>query len=107
MRRNARKAKVTPEAGARRVVREYRVIREDYAFDADIMSEEPDRIARVKWIIQTKLSEADRTLILMYTDCQSLRKLAARLGISHTLLAKHITRIRKFILAEYDKLTNK
>lgn len=86
------------------VVRDYKTIREEYRYDADIFSTEADRTARLKWIIENKLSQVDQTLILMYADCMSLRKLGKRLGISHTLLGKEIKRIRGNILAEYNKL---
>ena len=87
------------------VVRDYKTIREEYRYDADIFSTEADSTARLKWIIENKLSQVDQTLILMYADCMSLRKLGKRLGISHTLLGKEIKRIRGNILAEYNKLT--
>ncbi|MCR5071194.1 MAG: sigma-70 region 4 domain-containing protein [Bacteroidales bacterium] len=83
------------------VIREYRDIRQDYAPDFSIFNEEPDKVRRVKEIIAT-LPKVDRLLFLMYTDCGSLRKLAARLGISYVTLQKEITRIRKTILEAYD-----
>ena len=86
------------------MARDYVDIRKDYIFDSSIFSEEPERIARVKWIIDNKLTQVDRTIIILYADCQSLRKLGARLGLSHTLLAKEIRRIKALILAEYNKI---
>lgn len=83
------------------VVKDYLEIREDYAPDRSIFSEEPDKLRRVKEII-ARLPPADRVLFIMYTDCGSLRKLATRFGISYVTLQKEIARIRKTILHQYD-----
>jgi len=80
-------------------------IRKDYEYDASIFSEEPTKTAALKWIIAKKLNDVDRTLILLYTDCLSYRKLGKRLHLSHTTVAGEIRRIKKHILEEYDKLT--
>lgn len=84
------------------VVEEYRGIRQDYAYDPTIFNAEPDRIRRVKEIIATRLSVPDRTLILLYAECQSYRKLGAKLGLSHTICRREILRIRRIILNEYQ-----
>ena len=84
------------------IVRDYREIREDYAPDYSIFSEEDERTHRVKEIIDKELPEVDRVLFLSYTDCGSLRKLAARIGISYVTLQKEIARIRKTILLNFD-----
>ena len=104
-RRRRRKAR-PQEGGAdvKGVVRTYKTIREDYVFDDSIFSEEPERIARTKWIIANKLNDVDRTLILLYADCLSFRKLGKRLGLSHTTVAGEIHRIKRHILEEYNKL---
>lgn len=87
------------------VARDYKTIREDYRFDADIFSQEPERIARLKWILDNRLTEVERIIILLYVDCQSYRKLAKRLTISHQTCAREVRRIKKKILQEYNKLT--
>ena len=86
----------------REVVSEFRKIRQDYTYNPDIMNEEDERLTRVKKIIDQKLSLADKTIILLYVDCQSLRKLAARLGVSHMTLRREVMRIKKIILEEYN-----
>ncbi len=88
----------------REVVRDYKTIREDYRFDGGLFSSEPDRTARLKWVLDHRLNDVDRTLIILYCDCLSTRKLGKRLGISHSLVAKEIRRIREHILEEYDKI---
>ena len=49
----------------------------------------------------------DRTIILLYADCLSYRKLGKRLGFSHATLAKEVRRIKEKILEEYHKMEKK
>ncbi len=86
------------------MVRDYKEIAAEYRYDASIFSDEPQRTARVKWIVENRLTPVDRTLLLLYADCQSLRKLSERMHISHTLLGREIKRIRAQVLEEYNKL---
>lgn len=84
------------------IVTEFRKIKEDYVFNPDVMSEDDPRVARIKQIIDTKLSLADKTIILLYVDCQSYRKLGARLGVSHMTIRRDVQRIKRIILEEYE-----
>ena len=84
------------------VIAEFRKIRQDYTYNPDIMNEEDERLTRIKKIIDTKLSLADKTIILLYVDCQSYRKLGARLGVSHMTLRREVQRIKNIILKEYE-----
>ena len=86
----------------REVVSEFRKIRQDYTYNPDIMNEEDERLTRVKKIIDTKLSLAAKTIILLYVDCQSYRKLGARLGVSHMTIRREVQRIKNIILKEYE-----
>lgn len=86
------------------IIRDYKEIKEDYKFSDDIMCNEDERIHRIKEIINTKLSIVDKTLILLYTDCQSFRKLGQRLGLSHMTCRKEIMRIKAIILKEYERI---
>lgn len=86
------------------IIRDYRDIKEDYKFSNDIMCNEDERIHRIKEIINTKLSLVDKTLILLYVDCQSYRKLGKRLGLSHMTCRKEIVRIKNIILNEYERI---
>lgn len=86
------------------IIRDFRDIKEDYVFDPDIMNMEDERVQKVKEIINTKLSLVDKTLILLYVDCLSLRKLGQRLGLSHMTCRKEIIRIKNIILTEYQKM---
>lgn len=89
---------------ARAAVRDYKEIRAEYAFDPDIFNAEDERSRRVKWIIDNRLSTVDKTIILLYADCLSYRKLGARLRISHVTAGREINRIKRIILAEYAKI---
>lgn len=86
------------------VVKEYRAIKQDYAFDPDIMSKDDERVAKIKKIIDTKLSLVDKTIILLYADCQSYRKLAKKMNLSHMTLRREVIRIKNIILKEYENL---
>ena len=86
------------------IIRDYKEIKEDYKFTNDIMCDEDEHIHRIKEIINTKLSIVDKTLILLYTDCQSYRKLGQRLGLSHMTCRKEIMRIKSIILKEYESI---
>ena len=87
----------------REIVKDYREIKDDYAWRPDIMNNDDERVARVKEIINTKLSTADKTIILLYADCQSYRKLGKRLGVSHMTIRREVQRIKKIILEEFNR----
>ena len=84
------------------VIAEFRKTKQEYTYNPDIMNEEDERLTRVKKIIDTKLSLADKTIILLYVDCQSYRKLGARLGVSHMTIRREVQRIKNIILKEYE-----
>ena len=86
------------------VVKEYRAIKQDYAYDADIMSKDDERVAKIKKIIDTKLSLVDKTIILLYVDCQSYRKLGEKMHLSHMSIRREVIRIKNIILKEYENL---
>ena len=86
------------------VGKEYRAIKQGYAYDSDIMSKDDERVAKIKKIIDTKLSLVDKTIILLYVDCQSYRKLAKKMNLSHMTLRREVIRIKNIILKEYENL---
>lgn len=88
------------------VVDEYRAVKQEYAFDPSIFNVDDDRVSRIKEIISTRLSVPDRTLILLYAEYQSYRKLGEQLGLSHMTVRREILRIRKIILDEYGRLNS-
>lgn len=83
-------------------IAEFRKIKQEYTYNPDIMNEEDERLTRVKKIIDQKLSLVDKTIILLYVDCQSYRKLGARLGVSHMTIRREVQRIKNIILKEYE-----
>ena len=83
------------------VVKEYRQIKEDYKYNPDIMCPDDPRVSRIKEIIDTKLSQVDKTIILLYVDCQSYRKLGRKMNLSHMTVRREVIRIKKIILEEY------
>ena len=84
------------------VVKEFRQIKQEYAYNPDIMSPDDPRVARIKEIIDTKLSQVDKTIILLYVDCQSYRQLGKKLNLSHMTLRREVIRIKQIILEEYN-----
>lgn len=86
------------------IVDRFKAIRQEYRYVPDIMTEDDDRVSKLKWIINTRLTTVDRTIILLYADCQSYRKLGAMLGLSHMTVRKECLRIREQILREYEHL---
>lgn len=84
-------------------IAEYRKARQDYRFNPSILSEDDPKVARIKQIIERDLTQADRTIILLYAECGSFRKLGQMLGLSHMTSRREVMRIRKEILSRYDK----
>ncbi len=86
------------------VVKDYKTIREDYTWNPDIFNDEPEKVRLIKYIINKRLNQVDRTLIILYADCQSYRKLGERLSLSHTTIRGEIMRIKAEILRLYNEL---
>lgn len=82
-------------------VKTYRQISADYRYNADVMCEDDMRVRRLKKIINEKLSVADRTIFLLYTDLQSYRKLGEIMGLSHMTIRREVIRIKEIIIREY------
>jgi len=87
--------------------RDFKDIEADYKFDPSIFTEDADRVAALKYIIDKRLNRVDKTLILIYADCLSFRKMGQRLGFSHTTMRNEVKRIKGVILSEYAKLQMK
>lgn len=87
--------------------RDYKDIEADYRFDPSIFTADGEKVAAIKYIIDNKLSRVDKTLILIYADCLSSRKMGQRLGFSHITMQKEIRRIKAIILDEYNKMQKK
>lgn len=85
------------------VVKEFRQIKREYAYDPGIFNQDDARVKRLKEIIDTKLSQVDKTIILLYCDCLSYRKLGKKMHLSHMTIRREVIRIKKIILEEYGK----
>ena len=96
-----------PSGNAEVAFRDFKDIEAEYAHDPSIFTEDEGRVNAVKWIIDNRLTETERIIILLYTDCHSYRKLAKKMGMSHFPIAKEVRRIRAKILEEYEKMKNK
>ena len=96
-----------PSGNAEAAYRDFKDIEAEYAHDPSIMSEDEKRVDALKYIIDNKLNRVDKTLILLYADCQSFRKLGKRMGFSHTTMRDEVTRIKRHILEEYNKMEKK
>lgn len=75
-------------------------VKDEYKPVFDIFTNEDEKVYRLKWIIANVLDETERRIILIYTDCQSQRKVAQMLGISTSLANIKINQIRKKIKEE-------
>lgn len=86
-------------------VNTYKLIRKDYEYSPDVMSEEDERTTRIKEIIHKHLNTADRTIILLYIDLQSYRKLGVMLGLSHMTVRREVIRIKNEIMKYYNGIS--
>ena len=84
------------------VVKEFRAIKEMYAYNPDIMCLDDDRVRKLKYIIDKRLDAVDRTIILLY--CQSLREVAKKVGVSHATIRTWVNKIRAKIIKEYEQM---
>ena len=90
-----------------KIVRQYNDILADFCVDGSIFSTEPDKVRRVKEIVLQRLDPVDRAIILLYADCQSLRDLGKRLGVSHSSVRSIVDGIKDKIMREYYEMTAK
>lgn len=72
-------------------------LREEYLCVDDVFSENSTLHKRVKCAIASKLNVSQQTLIFLYAEHRSLRKLANVLGVSKTTIRDEIARIKKII----------
>lgn len=85
------------------IIELYREVRHDYDPDPDMMTREGDVTRRLK-VALSRMTPTDRTIMVLYAECRSLRKLGAILGVSRTTAQAEIRRIRKLILKEYEHI---
>lgn len=76
-------------------------IRPDYTWDPSVFEDGDKRADAVRCIIDRRLSTSDRTIILLYIDCQNYHELGRLLGFSHMTARKEVLRIKRQILDIY------
>lgn len=90
-------------ANEKEIARTYKEIREDYTWDPSIFNLEDERVSELKRIIHQSLTQVEQTIILLYVELQSFRKLGARLGVSKETCRQMVLKIKKKIIAEYNE----
>ena len=71
---------------------------EDYSFENDIFSEDSEQIRKIKWIIDNKLTDSEKTIFLMYTERNSSASATAKvLNCTPATVRNYINRIRQKI----------
>lgn len=83
------------KAGA--VVKMYKKVEADYAYNADVFSEDDTRTAAVKRAI-SELPASDRTIMILYTELQSYSELGKVLNCCKATAFQYVKRIRQDIL---------
>ena len=76
---------------------ELKAILADYEYNPDILSDEDERVTKIKYAL-TKLPLADKIIFCLQTDIQSFRKVGNILGISYTSVFNEFKRIRNEII---------
>lgn len=69
------------------------LVMDSYKPDESIWREYNDDILWLKRAMNN-LSDADRIIFVMYCEYGSLRKVGKKLGVSHSIIYKNITRIK-------------
>ena len=88
----------------RSIANEFKMISKEYAYNDSIFSEDSPKVKILKKIINKYLNQVDRTIILLYIDCQSYRKLGEKMGMGHMTIRREVIRIKNLIIEQYEKL---
>lgn len=79
---------------------EWKYYPEDFAFNDDVLDEDSEKIRKIKWIIDNKLSIGEKEIFLLYTHNNSnYHKTAKLLNCSVTTARNKVLQIRKKILS--------
>ncbi len=70
-----------------------KIAKGDYLPDLTEFATDSERVHRAKIALQ-KLTQADRTIIILYAETASLREVARMLNVSHTTIRSELQRIR-------------
>ena len=69
---------------------------EDYKPDYSIWREDDEDMLMLKMALDS-LDDADRIIFILYAEWGSLRKVGKKLGVSHSIIYKNISRIKREI----------
>lgn len=89
--------------GENNIVKEFKMICKEYESDNSIFNEDDEKISLLKDIINKRLERVDRTIFLLYVDCQSYRKLGSKMGLDKMTIRREVLRIKDKIKAEYER----
>jgi len=78
----------------------FKLAKSDYTFRFDIFTQDDERMIRIKQAIMTKLSDADRNVLILYAEVGSRVRTAQMLGVSKNTFVKTLKRIRQTIKNE-------
>lgn len=82
-----------------------REILKDYEPNYTIFNEDEDYIHKIKHIIFNELSLTDRTIIVLYSELQSQRKVGKLLGVSSATVNSLIKNIRGTIINKLKEIS--
>lgn len=79
---------------------EWKYYPEDFAFNDNIWDGDSEKIRKIKWVIENKLSVGEREIFLLYVHNNSnYHELGRLLGCSSTTARTKIIQIREKIIA--------
>ena len=82
---------------------EWKYYPEEFAYNDNIWDEDSEKIRKIKWIIDNKLSIGEKEIFLLYAHNNSnYHKTAKLLNCSVTTARNKVLQIRKKILSFYD-----
>lgn len=87
-----------------RAIAMYKAIKGEYDFKDSIFRTDSTEMSTLKWIIQYRLTDADKVIIKIYAETQSVRETARLLGMKRATIHNEIRRIQDKIKREYYDL---
>ena len=76
----------------------YRMAREDYSPDFSQFRVWSDRAEQLRRRMATRLTETERTTLILYAELGSLQKLADQMGVSKSRINREIQDIKQKLL---------
>lgn len=85
------------------IIRNWKKVRAYYEWSPEMLKDEGDTAQRAKHALSL-LPLVDRTIMVLYAECGSLRRLGRMLGVSRMTAQKEVKRIRKELMEIYERL---